>query len=478
MKLTFNIVTVMVGMLLLTSCLKDTGNYEYDFGNEVTIRHPTYSYTTFLGDTLTVIATRVYSNPEDTTEFDHKWYINGELYSEEPTLKFVGKELGSNSGRYYMVDRRTGIHMNVPSGFTINVTSPYQTGWGVLYEKGGKSELAHIRVTSGQYFDYVDVYKKENNNEEMGSQPVKIRDYPVQGGRGMFVIQHGGQGSMEMNAYTMKKAILTSNSFIGSVPPDFRPVDMGFFATADLIFNHNGDVYPRFFQNPIPFTVPWINVPMQISKGMKVTDFWDSWNGNMAYGFMHDKLNNRVLYVRLDAPNVTGGVAVVDTMPTTVPANPVYPDGWVNLNDMGDAEYIWGGTFLDGQYTAVGAMLLRDPVDGKVYYQSFNSKSVNRLLEWSPKSRFPFLGEEYLTPQSKFVALKSREYLFFTGGPGNNKLYYFDVRSGSSVKFYNEYPSAINVITASDNSNELAVGLENGTVIIQDVSNTPMINGT
>lgn len=464
--------------MIVVSCIKDNGNYEYDFGNEVTLRHPTYGYTGLVNDTVKVYATRVYANPNDTLDFEHVWYINGEVYSNEPVLKFVGKELGSYSGRYYMVDKKSGIYMAVPSGFTITVTSHYQTGWGILYEKDGKSELGHIRVAGGQYFSYVDVYKKENGGEELGSQPFKIRDYPVQGGRGMFLIQYGGQGSVELDANSLRKKLVTSASFVSSQPAGFKPVDVGFYATADLIANENGDMYSRFFQNPIPFTTPWMTVPMQISKGMKVTDIWDSWSGNMAYAFMHDKLNNRVLYVRLDAPNVAGGIAVVDTMPLTTPDTLKFPPNWANLNRMGSWEYIWGGTFLDGQYTAAGAMLLRNPIDQQVYLQMFNSRSANRILQWSPKSVGVFPGGSLLTQNTRFVALKSREYLFFTSGTTNNKLYYYDVKSGGAVKLYKEFDSPIKAITASDDSNQIAVGLESGTFILHDVTATSMINNT
>lgn len=474
-----NIIFCLFGIMLLGSCLKDNGNYKYKDGTYIRILHPAYTYTAFLDDTLTVYATRQFKGgPEDSLKFDNAWYIDGKLYSDKPELKFVSNEIGSFSGKYYAIDKETGVYTPAASGFTINVTSPFATGWTILYEKDNKSELGHVRVSSGEYVDYTNLYKNANGGGELGSQPIGLNDFTVTRSSGMFVLQHGGQGSVELSGNDFKKQLETNKSFVGGTPENFKPVDIGLFATSDMIVNENGDVYPRYFNNPIPFTTPWLSLPMQVNKGMKITDIWKSW-GALSYAFMHDKLNNRILQVRLDAPNVTGGVSVIDTFPNPIVApGIIVPDDYVNPNNLGDWEYIWGGTFHDMMYAGDGALLIKDPSDQKIYLETFLSKSVNRVFEWSPQFKMLFPGTSLVNENSKYVALKSRDYLFFTGGEDNSTLYYFDVLTKTTVTLFKQLSSRINVLTASDDDNELAVGLDDGTFILYDVSDQTIITGS
>lgn len=471
-----------MGVILLGSCLKDHGNYDYKNGTYIRILHPTYSYSTFLNDTLTVLATRQFKgvSSEDSLKFDDAWFINGEFYSDEPVLKYIGKEIGSFSGKYYAVDKETGAYTAAASGFTINVTSPFSTGWAILYDKGGKSELGHVRIAAGIYYDYIDLYKSANKGEEMGSEPTGINGFAVTGGkRGLFVLQNGGQGSIELSGDDYKRQLVTRNSFAGPEPANFKPVDIGLFQTSDIIVNENGDIYPRYFNNPIPFTTPWLTLPMQVNKGMKIKEIWNSWSNAMTYAFMYDKLNNRILQIRLDAPNVTGGIAAIDTFPNPVVGTGIIvPDDYVNPNRLGNWEYVWGGTFHDRQYAGDGAMLIKDPSDQKIYLETFLGKSANRVFEWSPQFKMFFPGTSVVNQNSKYVALKSRDYLFFTGGANNSDLYYFDILSKTIIKLFKSHTSQINVLTVSDDDNEMAVGLADGTFILYDVSNQAIINGT
>src|SRR5690606_4895057 len=80
---------------LMSSCLKDTGNYEYNYGNEVTIRITPSSVSGFIGDPVTMAPTRTYAVPGKTAkDYDHEWYINGELVSQDSTLVYVSQIAG------------------------------------------------------------------------------------------------------------------------------------------------------------------------------------------------------------------------------------------------------------------------------------------------------------------------------------------------------------------------------------------------
>lgn len=460
---------------LVSGCIKDKGNYEYNYGNAVTIRYATYSYTAFLKDTIKVYPVRTWSNPNDTTEFEHAWFINGKQVSDEPILKYVGQELGQFSAYYYMKDKRSGIRFPAASQVNLNVTSPYGAGWGILYEKDGESELAHVRVTGNDYFDYTGLYKSFNDGESMGSDPVKIRDYYVTGGRGMYVLQNGGQGPIELDANTLKKKLVAKNVFTQGPPTDFKPVDIGFFPTTDFMVNHDGNVYARVLpQNALPYAIPWVSTPLYITGGLKVGDIWDTWTTMSGWGILYEKTGNRLLRLRTYVPNMGNPAIAIDTFP--VPEVP-YPANYSSLQRMGNWQYVWGGTFNDGWNFMDGALILRSPDDNNLYWQTFEFNSDGVFPKITPGTRIPFQGNSVVTAQSKFTAVKPRDYLFFTGGSNNNELWYYDTRTGAPVVKYVTTPSKITVITAHDNGNSIAVGLEDGTFIVYDISNQVIVDG-
>ncbi len=348
-------------------------------------------------------------------------------------------------------------------------------GWGILYEQNGKSELGHVRInaTTGQYFDYKDLYKTNNNGEELGSGPVKIRDFQVSGGRGMYVIQRGGQGCVELDAYANKLKLQTSKAFIGGVPAGFAPVDMAFHAIADVLINEDGKVYSRFFNGALPFTVPFMSNPLTIPKGMLVSDIWDSWSTTSTFSIMYDKLNKRLLRYKTNTFSTGGGITI-----DTVPAPPTpYPVDFTPVQNLGNWEYVWGGTFNEISSSMDCAMILRNPADQQLYYETFNYL-IGPTEKITPKKRILFAANPYITPNTKYVAIKPRNYLFFTSGSNNEKLYYYDAVSESIVKLYTEFNTRINVITASDDGNQIAVGLDDGSFILYDISNTTIVAGT
>ena len=460
---------------MLAGCIKDKGNYTYDYGNSVTIRYATYSYNAFLKDTIKVYPMRTWSNPNDTTEFEHAWFINGKQVSDEPILKYVGEELGQFSAYYYMKDKRSGIQFPAASQVNLNVTSPYGAGWGLLYEKDGESELAHVRIAGTSYFDYTGLYKSFNDGESMGSEPVKIRDYYVTGGRGMYVLQNGGQGPIELDANTLKKKLVAKNVFTQGPPADLKPVDIGFFPTTDFMVNHDGNVYARVLpQNALPYAIPWVSTPLYITGGLKVGDIWDVWTTMSGWGIMYEKTGNRLLRIRTYVPNMGNPAIAIDTFP--VPEIP-YPANYCSLQRMGNWQYVWGGSFNDGWNFMDGALILRSPDDNNLYWQTFEFNSDGVYPKITPGTRIPFQGNSVVTAQSKFTAVKPRDYLFFTGGSNNDELWYYDARTGAPVVKYVTTPSKINVITAHDNGNSIGVGLEDGTFIVYDISNQVIVDG-
>lgn len=475
---------LIAGLICQLSCIKDNSNFDYKKGNPVKISF------TFAGDLQAVVdepvtlkPLRVFEVPGKTVnDYEHEWYQDGELISNDSNLVYNGAKPGYFRLNYYMIDKESGIRFDPGGILPVNVISPYETGWGILYEKNGESEIAHVRKTQAGYRDQLDLYRNKNNGEILGSQPLRIKDYYVNGGRGLAIIQQGGQGSVELDGRSFEKKLVMSESFVGGMPAGLKPVNAGFYETSDLLLNEDGKLYARLFQaNPIAFTVPWLNIPLEISKGMKIKHLWDVWALYTSFTVMYDEQNNRLLYASLKLVQTlqSGGALKIDTFPPPPSYMPTLPGFIDPSKPLTGYNYIWGNTFKDeGGFNGTCVFMVQDQVTDEVYVQPFNFLSLMGLQTiLTPGMRQTFTGKDYITTASKYVAIKKRNFLFFSGDANNRGLYYYDVSIGGPVKLYHTLPAAVTVLRQSDDGQELAVGMEDGTVIFYDISNQAMISG-
>lgn len=474
---------LLTGMFLQLSCMKDSSNFDYKKGNPVKITFDlTNRLTAVIDEPLTIIPNRQYEVAGKTiNDYDHEWYQNGKLIATTPDLVYNGVKSGDVYLDYYMIDKESGLRFEL-GPMVMTVISPYETGWAILYEKDGESEIAHVRKTATGYRDQLALYKDKNNGQSLGAAPLRIKDYYVNGGRGVVVIQHGGQGSVELDGLNYEKKLVVNESFVGGKPAGLKPVNAGFFESADILVNEDGKLYARLFQtNPIAFTVPWLNIPLEISNGMKITDLWEVWTGNTLYTVMYDELHNRLLYASLKlVQNITFGATLkIDTFPPPpfyLPAPPGYISPSLPLTGF---DYIWGGTFKDESMLSSNCVfMVREQSTGEVYVQPFGFMTLMGLQTiQTPAMRQTFTGKQYLTATSKFVAIKMRNFLFFSGGSGDKGLYYYDVSLGGATRLYHTLPAAITALRQSDDGQQLAVGTADGTMILYDISNQAMLSG-
>lgn len=477
-----------LSVCILNSCVKDQGNYEYITKNKVTISYP-INYINATVDEETVIEPkRIYAVPGKTAaDYDHEWYISDKLVSRDSTLVYAGPTPGAHTITYVMRDKETGVGYFAPNN-TLNLTSPYAGGYTILYEKNGESELAHMRYRAADttYIDYVDLYKKKHDGESLGSQPVKLKNYTVSSTWSLVVMQNGGQGNIEMDAASMQKALVTREAFTGGPPANLNAINIGSYSNVHILVNTDGDVYPRFFpQSPVPWSMPWLNIPLSVPKGMKITDLWDSQAQRSTYNFMYDDLNKRLLYLKLDGAIKTYGYLEIDSIPRLN-----YPAGHVDFNNLGNWQYIYGYSFGDsGNTNGSGNLmqpriLMKDPVSGKLFLQGVQAKALSRVWTFTPSFRMEFGGNHLVNANSKYYGLKTRDILFFSGGPNNNELYFFDIKTQQAPQLFATLSSRITafaendlVATSSSAPHELVVGTEGGEAIWFDISDDALFRG-
>ncbi|MBO9632089.1 MAG: hypothetical protein J7578_03150 [Chitinophagaceae bacterium] len=479
-----NRILLLSGLILQLSCIKDNSNFDYKKGNPVNIQLSFEAgFKAVIDEPVTVSPKRIFETPGKTiADYDHEWYLDGKLISKDADLVFTGTKSGYFFLQYYMIDKETGISFNSGYPYGINVISPYETGWSILYEKDGESEIAHVRKTSTGYRDQLGMFRDKNNGESLGSKPMRIKDYFVNGGRGLAVIQQGGQGSVELDGLNYEKKLVVKEAFSGGTPGGLKPVNAGFYETSDLLQNEDGKLYARLFQaNPIAFTVPWLNIPLEIKGGMKIKQLWDVWASNIFFTVAYDELHNRLLFISLKlATNLQGGGTLkIDTFPPPPSYFPSLP-GYINPSfPLTGYQYIWGGAFRDENILGTNCVfLVRDEATGEVYVQPFGFMTILGIQNiQTPAMRQTFTGKQYLNPSSVFVAVKMRSFMFFSGDSDNKGLYYYDVSVGGPTKLYHKLSSSITALRQSEDGQELAVGTEDGTVIFYDISNEAMLSG-
>jgi len=460
-----------IGSLSLHSCIKDNGNYEFAENNLVSIQWD-QSISLFVGDSLNYAPRRTFLNQADSIHFSHAWYINGKLHSEEPNLKFLAKEFGGFGAKYYMTDKRTGVVYtnNDSPPLNVSIQSPFSLGWAVLYaDKNGNSEIAHVVYDANKkkYMDYTGLYQQANGHP-MGTNPFKIYPYSMRGTRAVFAVQHAGQGALDLNGLDYTRKLVASKAFTREVPDNLQPIDFANFNAADLFVNADGSVYGRFFNGAAAFTIPWMSTPMTVEKGMKVKEIWDAWYKTSNIAIMYDYQNKRLLQADGTRFYQNGGIEI-KAMPA--PAIP-YPGDYTPLDNFGDWEYVWGSVFIESYMNITGGMVLRSPLDRKYYFQNFDFTTLGPKL--TPRRRIPLLGQEHMDDKTQFLAIKNRNYLFFSGNNGKN-LYFFDVETGAQTRLYQSFSSSITTLALNDDTFTIAVGLEDGQVILYDI-NTAILN--
>ena len=132
---------IMIIGMLVASCYKDLGNYDYREINELEVDSILSQYARDVDDSLVIRPVLKGSLYSDTSRFSYAWEIDGTTVAESHDLQIViNMRPGMKYSRYIVTDKETGVkkyhefQLNVSSstaGDLIMVLSKYQ----------GRSEL-------------------------------------------------------------------------------------------------------------------------------------------------------------------------------------------------------------------------------------------------------------------------------------------------------------------------------------------------
>lgn len=171
-RIKYFLASIIAGMLFLSACYDDKGNYDYQQLNEISISNIEQSYEKIaLADSLIV-------QPEVTAtiaaDYDYMWYVINPDQSYD-TLSFtrnlaVPVELSPES--YTLVFRLTDRHTGIATYFKsdLKVVTEYSNGWFVLREINGMTDM-DLFTPGGKKL--TDIMLKVNGAALKGS-PVQI----------------------------------------------------------------------------------------------------------------------------------------------------------------------------------------------------------------------------------------------------------------------------------------------------------------
>ncbi|WP_205512837.1 PKD-like family lipoprotein [Longitalea arenae] len=463
------IYSLLSGLLLLSSCYKDKGNYDYATLNKVTILidGDANYITPRVADTLHIDPRLIYRGDTLrastlTETFAFTWYCNDEQISSSPVLDYPVRKL--TGARPYL--KLKVVNKNDAStfldGVTVDAIPAYLTGWVVLTKKDNRSIISFIDPVS---FEVNADFYTTVSEKELGPNAMELKE--IWAGAGItnpgniLIVRNDGGGNIELDGITLNAISNSNNFFLGNtLPPDFRPRGEFYMWDYTLMLDDNGNIYMRkHVDNSLTQSGVYPNKPMFIGGGVQ---FDKGWDGTFLSGqtLLYDKTQGKLFL----ASDNGGAVLPVNYMP-----GPPVPPGTTLINAM-DKELVYVGRLQQGRFTSSYYLVF---FDGTKYYQQKVMIMDQRFTVSALFMGETPLGAGTANAQSVFCQLPRIEnYMFYSGGSGNKTLYLHEQGPGMSSEYFT-FDSPIKIITAAQNNimginthDQLMVALENGDVYI------------
>ena len=474
MKIINKIIILCLLAVLAYSCIEDEGNYDYTPLSFVTISNVYSNWGVPLGEEYTITPEIDYNGLEED-DFNYYWitYIQnddwGDTISYEKDLhyKFLRTQWYMTS---LVVEHKESKGITTKQ-IDLNIVPRYQTGWVILSDKNGESELSYARREESTidgvtypYRAFPDIFTQQNGTEEqLGTGPVSLGRHFTSSEDQILVVQ-GGEQTAEISGTDFTKVITTREEFVGSVyPAGFVPVSAEYGERIEVILGANGKLYTRINPNNSFQVCSYSNIPI---PGVDIKKMY--YTANLGFIHLYDELNHRIMGIQ-DLPQAfTGRILYTKMDPEGNNAADFTP-----LDNLGDdsklefcSSYSIGSTRYYIQILKKGAAY---------YFQTFELSQSNEILYVQNGVQSLFKANGLVNDDSKYCVIRD-SYLYFSAG---NKLYYWD-RQTDQIATYYDFPEGANIvkIEPNDAKNELGIGLDNGEFYIMDISYDAMVGST
>ncbi|MDE5422865.1 hypothetical protein L3073_11655 [Ancylomarina sp. DW003] len=166
----------LVIVLLVTSCVNDEGNYDYKNLPNIDLSKIPSELDIFVGDTLSIKGDIVTSVDDNDLEF--AWYFDelgafDTISNEKDLHVFVDFVPGLGRNLLYSVyDTKNEVHHF--KALALDVITPFSTGWAILKDKDGETEMDFISISNEGVFyeDVLATFVKEPDTFE--GKPISL----------------------------------------------------------------------------------------------------------------------------------------------------------------------------------------------------------------------------------------------------------------------------------------------------------------
>lgn len=454
---------LVIGFLLVQACYDNKGNYDYKDINEVTIKLPkTYFPNLIMGDPVLIEPDITFKNPEDTSYFKYEWYLAAKLVSNSRDLNATWDKLGETYGEFRMIDTLTGCQYGI--SFSIDQVTPYETGWLVLYDDAGKSELCYIQDNGGEYKNFVGIYRNING-ESLGSIPVRmVEHYTTKSASEVLVIQRGAPGCVEVDGKSLIKKVTIQQEFLGeTLPESFMPVDASYAGRVNYILNENGQVFSRQADPAALHMNRYSTLPLSDGgKELKIQSLISVVESRAEFTVLCDATNKRFVGVPTQSQSSAGKLLNLYLKD--------YPEGAVPLDNFGENKMVFTGAYMEGQQSCEFVSIFKDPENHYKLQNFIVDYDGGGGLEVSKMKALGTTGDGLFGDQTLYFLLKRRPYIFFTTGVNGDQLYYLDLATNKTHLYKDFDGGRIVSLCANKDCQHLGVAVEDGKFFIFDIA--------
>lgn len=350
---TYSFISVIFSCLLSVSCLFDrTEEFRGEFDNYV-IEGLESSYTKEIGDTLRFPMTVDIGHIGDTADLEYYWTLTAmsgsnskkDTVSRAKDLHFIlsGKYGERISGQFIVYEKKNDLRYF--KSFTINVHSPFKTGWCFLSEKENQGLLTFVSSTRENHvYDLYSMYSDQPMPRGKYVEFMPLRVGPAIG----VVLQDKPEDSFFLDGKTLSYVCSLKERFqtLDYVNGDFKPENMCLEHTAaynGIIYTSvSGKIYARSGNGDITYS--YFGAP--VGGDYKVGELYGLSGTNSELFVTYDYDNHRYIYVSSE------DITMAYTYPT--PVSDGYPFDISNI----DVTPIWMGGhdpayYRDNQFVAI-----------------------------------------------------------------------------------------------------------------------------
>ena len=236
--------------MMLGSCYKDKGNYDYTNINKVVLKTNRDTISVVLPDSLKVDLTLDQTAPsEEGFSFEWVMYLSGGTPLTRRTLdttQNLRAKITELPGSYYLMvyakDRKTKVEYQ--KRLFVSVLSSFSEGWLVVEENNNACDISMISPVDTVFRN---IYSLANNGQKL---PVGTRRIPeirtYNGDQKVFILS---PADMVQANYSDFVKIMNYPDFFWQAPTDIKPQE--YFANSyDEMMLNNGKIYCRTLNAP------------------------------------------------------------------------------------------------------------------------------------------------------------------------------------------------------------------------------------